>query len=144
MGFTIAVEIDRPVAEVFQLLADGTRTPLWYEAIENAERLTPGPVAQGTRYRFLRKLPGGRAENVVEVSEFDAGRRVTLTSLEGPTPFTYRYTLAPYGAGTRLQLDGEISGAGLLGPAALFAPMASRLFEQGMRENLRALKRIVE
>lgn len=144
MGFRITIDIDRPVPEVFAFLADGARTPLWYEAIERAEQVTGGSVSLGTRYRFARRLAGARVENLVEVSEYDVEKRLTLTSLEGPTPFTYRYALKARAAGTRLQLDGEISGAGLPGLTALLAPLAPRAFERGMHENLRVLKRILE
>ena len=83
-------------------------------------------------------------ENEVEVSELEVNESVTLRSLSGPTPFTYRYRLEPAGAGTRLVLEGEISGEGLAGPAALLAPLAGAFFKRGMAVNLRALKSHLE
>lgn len=142
--FTLQTTVERPVGEVFAFLADSENTPHWYEAVVHAEKLTAGPVRRGTVYRLVRKLPQGRVENRVEVSELEPDRRVTLRSLEGPTPFTYRTTLEPHAGGTRLTLEGTISGRGLAGPAALLAPLASRFFERGMAENLRALKQVLE
>ncbi len=142
--FTLSTTIERPIETVFAFLADSENTPRWYEAVVRAEKLTAGPVRRGTIYRMVRKLPQGRAENRVEVSELEPNERVTLRSLEGPTPFTYRTTLEPAPGGTRLTLEGTITGEGLKGHAALLAPLASTFFKRGMAENLRTLKRVLE
>lgn len=144
MSFSIDLSIRRATDVVFAFLADSRNTPRWYEAVREAEPLTPGPVAVGTRYRFVRELPGGRADNLVEVVELEPNAVVTLASVDGPTPFRYRYTLSPTTEGTHLRLEGDITGEGIEGPAALLAPFASKLFARGMRSNLAELKRILE
>jgi len=80
----------------------------------------------------------------VEITEHEPDRLVTFESRSGPTPFRYRYTLEPTGAGTRLHLEGHIDGTGLPGPLGRLGPVASRLFKRGMRDNLARLKRLVE
>ena len=142
--FVIDTQIDRDPAAVFAWLARVGDTPRWYSAVERVEPLTAGPVAAGSRFRFYRQLPGGQAINEVEITDYVPSSLFTVASLSGPTPFTYRYSLSPHGAGTMLRLEGEISGAGLSGPAALLAPLAPALFERGMRTNLEAFKRLVE
>lgn len=144
MSFSIDLSIRRTTDVVFAFLADSRNTPRWYEAVREAEPVTPGPVAVGTRYRFVRNLPGGRADNLVEVVELEPDAVVTLASVDGPTPFRYRYTLSPTPGGTHLRLEGDVTGEGVEGPAALWAPFASRLFARGMRSNLDELKRILE
>lgn len=144
MSFSIDLTVRRPTDVVFAFLADSRNTPRWYEAVREAELVTPGPVAVGTRYRFVRDLPGGRADNLVEVTELEPDAVVTLASVDGPTPFRYRYTLSPTSGGTHLRLEGAISGEGLGGPAAVLAPFASRLFARGMRSNLAELARLLE
>ncbi|HEX7040371.1 MAG TPA: SRPBCC family protein [Trueperaceae bacterium] len=142
--FVLSLDIGRRVQDVFSFLADSENTPVWYEAVQAVRKLTPGPVRAGTRYEMVRHLPQGRVENEVEVSELETNERVTLRSLSGPTPFTYRYLLAPAGGGTRLTLEGEITGEGLTGPAALLAPLAGPFFKRGMAANLETLKRHLE
>lgn len=143
--FTLTITIARPVADVFRFLADSGNTPTWYEAVERVTKLDDGPVREGTTYRMTRRLPQGRVDNLVAVSELRTDARVTLRSLEGPTPFTYRYTLEPRpNAGTRLTLEGTITGEGLQGPAALLAPFAGQIFRKGMAKNLAALKHTLE
>lgn len=143
-AFTITTSIRRPRGEVFEFMSDGSKTPLWYEAVQSARKTTSGPIGRGSRYEFTRNLPQGRVTNEVEVSEFEVPRRVTFTSISGPTPFRYRYDLAETHEGTALTLHGEIRGKGLSGPAALLAPLASQFFKRGMEKNLAALTRTLE
>ena len=144
--FETTITINRPAAEVFDVLADTEQTPLWYEAVVSAAKTSPGPVGRGSRYRLVRSLPGGLVENEVEITDYEPGRRVTLTSVSGPTPFRYRSTLEPAkrGAGTSVTLVGDITTEGLPGVPAALAPLATRAFKHGMGQNLAALKRIVE
>lgn len=145
MAFHIELRIDRSPQDVFAYLADSTNTPEWYEAVDRAVPLDAAVVDVGKRYRFERHLPGGPAVNVVEVAEFEPNRTVTLASLDGPTPFRYRYTVEDDGGlGTLLRLEGEIRGDGLRGPVAAFAPLAPALFARGMRVNMERLKGILE
>ncbi|MEU8122531.1 SRPBCC family protein [Spirillospora sp. NPDC049024] len=139
MSFQIAVDIGRPPAEVFAFLADFRNMPRWYDAVE---RVTTRPDGPG--FRMVRSLPGGPARNDVETTAYRPNEEVTFTSVNGPTPFRYRYRVEPVPDGARLTLDGEISGDGLPGPAARLGGFAERLFRQGMMRNLQALKQILE
>jgi uncharacterized protein YndB with AHSA1/START domain len=142
--FTIEIEIDRPPEVVFGYLAQVENTPKWYSAVEKADKLTSAPVSTGTCYCLLRRLPTRHAINDVEVTEFVPNIVFTLASRSGPSPFTYRYRLSPHGNNTHLRLEGEIGGEGLGPGFALLAPLASRLFERGMRANLATLKQLLE
>lgn len=142
--FTVDVEVAAPQRTVFDYIADGTRTPEWYEAIRSAHRTAGGPTGIGTRYEFIRDLPQGEVVNDVEVSEFDQPHLVTFASRSGPTPFTYRYRIDQSGSGSKVTLEGTITGEGLKGPAALLSPLASKFFEKGMAKNLRVLKARLE
>jgi len=143
--FTLAITIGRPVNDVYRFLADSTNTPTWYDAVQHVTKLSDGPVEEGTTYRMTRRLPQGPVDNLVEVSELEPFRRVTLRSLHGPTPFTYRYTLeADPDGDTHLTLEGSITGEGLQGPAVLLAPLANRIFRNGMEKNLHTLKSALE
>ena len=143
MTFTLTLDIAAPPRRVFDFVADFTTMPRWYSAVQRVDRMD-GDGALGTRYRVHRTLPGGPATNEVAITELSDGEAITFTSLDGPTPFTYRYLVHAAGAGTRLTLEGSISGQGLSGPAALLAPFAEGLFQRGMRDNLGVLARILE
>jgi hypothetical protein len=143
--FVIDTAIDATPEMVFARLARVEETPLWYSAVQRVERIAATPSGLGSRYRFIRTLPSGPAINEVEITDYERPLIFTLQSRSGPTPFTYRYTLAPnQQVGTHLRLEGEITGEGLGGPLALLAPLASAFFERGMRTNIEMFKRLVE
>ena len=143
-GFSLTMSISQPPKTVFAFLADPANMTHWYKAVEQVA-LRPGPQAgKGTRFQLTRSLPGGRAVNVVEITEYEPDRRLTLESRSGPTPFWYAYTLGAAGEGTALTLDGRISAEGLPGPAGHLGPLAARLFAQGMKRNLQTLRYLLE
>jgi uncharacterized protein YndB with AHSA1/START domain len=143
-GFSLKTDISAPPKTVFAFLADAANMSRWYEAVEQVA-LRPGTQAgKGSRFQLIRSLPGGRAVNVVEITEYEPDRRLTLESRSGPTPFRYAYTLDATDEGTALTLDGHISAEGLPGPAGHLGPVAARFFARGMRRNLRALKYLLE
>jgi uncharacterized protein YndB with AHSA1/START domain len=142
--FTIATTIERPPDEVFDFIANIGNSPRWFSAVTAVEPLSEGTVGEGARYRFERNLPSGAAANEVEVTEYTPRDAITLTSRTGPTPFSYRFSVAPDGPGARVTLQGEISGEGLGGVFGLLKGAAPALFERGMRANLEALKALLE
>jgi carbon monoxide dehydrogenase subunit G len=143
MSFKLSLDVAARPDEVFDFVADFTTMPQWYSAVKQVDRVS-GDGGVGTRYKVHRRLHGGPALNVVEITTLDNGRRVTFTSKSGPTPFVYDYRVMPTGATTRLTLEGSISGGGLSGPAALLGPVAESLFKRGMSDNLDELKGILE
>jgi uncharacterized protein YndB with AHSA1/START domain len=142
--FSLTTNISKPPKTVFAFLADATNMTRWYEAVEQVALGPDSRVGKGSRFQLIRSLPGGRAANVVEVTEYDPDRRLTLESRSGPTPFRYAYTLDAIEEGTALTLDGRISAQGLSGPAEHLGPLATRLFARGMKRNLRTLKYLLE
>ena len=143
-AFQLDITIDRPRDDVFSVIADPTTMPQWYQAVHQVTQTSAGPAATGATYEITRSLPGGKVHNTAEITEYEADRRVTLESRDGPTPFRYRYTLQPRPGGvTSIMLDGRISGAGLPGPIGHLGPLATQLFRHGMRRNLAELKRLI-
>jgi uncharacterized protein YndB with AHSA1/START domain len=143
-AFQVSIDIAATPATVFPLVAEPSSMKRWYEAVNEVTITTEGATRRGTTYRIARSLPGGPAANVVEITEYGPDRHVTHESLDGPTPFRYRYTLEPTLEGTKVVLDGRITSAGILGTAAPADHLATALFKRGMRKNLAALKQLAE
>lgn len=143
MTFKLNLDIAARPEKVFSFIADFANTPTWYSAVQRVERVS-GPGGVGTEYAVHRQLPSGAVVNKVAVTSYIEGQEITFTSIEGPTPFTYRYRVHAAPNGATLELEGSISAAGLPGPARLLNPVAERLFKHGMRDNLGALKEILQ
>jgi uncharacterized protein YndB with AHSA1/START domain len=142
--FSLTVTIERPPSVVFAFIAEPTNMPRWYDAVFDVMVAGDAAIGVGTRFKMSRSLPGLRAINDVEITEYQPSRQITFESRQGPTPFRYSYTLEPTGGGTRLTLNGRISAEGFAAPAARLGAVATQLFKRGMKQNLDVLKHLVE
>jgi hypothetical protein len=88
-----------------------------------------------------RELPGGRAENELEIAESDRPAGFTVRTTSGPTPFTYRYRFSDEGGRTLIELNADVELSGIAGA---LGPLASRLVKRGVDSNFAELKRILE
>lgn len=62
----------------FAYTADFSNIADWDPGVVASERLTPGPVAVGSRFRVEVKFGRGTLPMVYEITELDPGRRVVL------------------------------------------------------------------
>jgi hypothetical protein len=70
--FEATVEIDRPIAEVFAFLAEGTNDPKFSPRVQRIEKRPAGPTAVGTVFVSTVKDAGmktGREFKITELTE---------------------------------------------------------------------------
>lgn len=140
LTFDINIDIARPPADVFAFISNLERIPEWNWAITSTQKITPGPVAVGSRYRQTRSVPGPAVE-ILEVADLDPDRRIEII---GDLPaFRARlvYELAATTTGTRLRNLVELEPLGALGIGASLFPGHLRASVAG---NLGILKSILE
>jgi carbon monoxide dehydrogenase subunit G len=125
-SFEGTTHIDRPIAEVFDFLADGENDPKFSPRVLAIEKKSEGATGVGTTYVSTVKDAGMKTEREFELTEFDRPTRIRwqevssnlVTAREGG------YDLAAEGEGTRLTIHNELEGRGfgrLLVPVALLA-----------------------
>ena len=95
----------------------------------------------GSSYVMERELPGGRAENRLEIVARDRPREFAMRTTTGPTPLLYRYRFVAADGGTDMTLDAEVE---LTGIASLAGPLAKRAVKRGVDDNLATLKGLLE
>ena len=140
MRFSNTIEIKRPPAEVFDYLATPENIPDWNYAISESQRSPSGPIGVGTRIRQRRTLPRP-AEEELEITELQPGRRLVLTGDVGPLRGTLSYVLEPTSDGTRLTNAAELEASG---PLRLAAPLFAGRIRAAVADNLATLKGIIE
>jgi uncharacterized membrane protein len=136
------VLIDCPISDVFDYVSDAENNPLWNSAVEEVERISDCGAELDCKYRMKRVIGKERVENIYRVIEYQKNNLLTIKTLSGPTPFTYRYSFETVGKSTRIQLSGKVKETGLPFEASSF--FASHMIEQGINRNLRTLKSILE
>ena len=130
--FETSIAIARPRAEVFDLVADPTRFPLWNSAVTSVE------PTSGSAYLMRRRLPTGEAENGLEIIESESPAAFAVRTTYGPTPFNYRYRFVDADGATIVTLAGDLELGGV------FSLVPARAFLHGIDANLTTLRRLLE
>ncbi len=136
------IEIARPREEVAAFASDPGNTIAWYKNIREVEWQTPPPVAVGSRLRFSARFLGRPLEYTYEVKEIDAGRRLVMTTAQGPFPMETTYTWEDaLGGGTRMTLRNRGEATGF---AAVSTRLMARAIHRANNGDLKRLKRLLE
>jgi len=135
---TIDIEVER--SRVFAYLADIEHTPQWNWAIASSEKLTPGPIVLGTRFRLERTAPQ-RAVEELEITALRADEQIQITGRLGPFEARLSYDLQDTPAGTRVVNTVELDPTSPLG---LLGGLVAGRIQGAVAENLRALKGVLE
>ena len=140
--FSVPVEIDRSVGEVFAYVTDPAKLPTWQTNTVSVTQETSGPLGVGTRLREVHRAPGGRdLVSLVEVAQFEPGRCFALRILEGPLPIDARFAFTPTERGTRVELLGRGQLPGVL---RLGQPLMKPILRRQFTRDLARLKRALE
>ena len=138
--FSNTIDITRPPAEVFAYLADLEHTPQWNRAIASARKVTPGPVAIGSRFELTRSVPRPAVE-VLEVTRLDPDRRIDVVGDLASLPAHLTYELSPSPHGTTLSNSIELEPGGPLGH---FGSLLTGRVRASVSENLGVLRSLLE
>lgn len=139
---TMEADIRRPREEVATFASDPLNVPRWYANIRAVEVLTDGPLAVGSRMRFVARFLGRTIEYTYEVAELVPGERLVMTTASGPFPMTTTYTFTDLPTGsTRMGLRNHGSPSGF---GALAAPVLARAMERAVTKDLRRLTGLLE
>ena len=125
------IVINRPVDEVFDFVADARNEPLYNPRMLRAEKLTPGPIGLGTRFRDEIKSMGRPAEITIEIIGYERPRRLTDSIHLSTMDIRGGLTFDPVPAGTRMRWSWELMPRGVF---RLMSPMVARI---GRRQELR-------
>ncbi len=137
-----SVEINRPVEEVYQYVADPEHLPEWAGIIQEVQKEAPGPLTEGTRFTTVAKFLGRRFETPFEVTAHESPRLHSHKSTGGPIPQEVTLTFEEtQGGGTRFTqvLEGE--------PGRFFrlaGPLLERAGRRQFRTDLENLKDLLE
>lgn len=136
--------IDLPIApgEAFDYLADFSTTAEWDPGVEEAERLSPGPVRAGSRFHVVARICGLRFPLEYEITHYDRPHRLVLEGGGESVRSIDELTFAPRPGGTRVTYEARLRATGL-GRLAdpvldLLLQQIGRLAARGLRERVTA------
>ena len=135
-----AIVIARPLEDVFAVLTDPEKTPLWSAPAVEERWLTPPPIGVGSRRLAVTSGLGRRMENVAEVTAYEPGRGWTMTSVSGPR-FVATAAFATVDEGTRIDFTWTFA---LTGASRLVEPVVVRVFMRQFKQDLASLRSMME
>jgi hypothetical protein len=118
-----SIEIACPVEVVFATVADQTQEPRYNPRMLRSEKVTPGPVGAGTRYRAVARMAGRELPMTIETMEYQPPHHLGVLSSVNGTVIDGTMDFAPCPGGTRMSWDWEVfeqDGARVLAPLVLF------------------------
>lgn len=144
MGVDVRVQtvIERPVDEVSAYAGDPSHAPEWYANIRSVRWQTPPPVGAGSRMEFVAHFLGRRLTYTYEVTELDPGRRLVMSTAQGPFPMETAYEWTPTESGgtlMSLRNRGEPRGFGRVS-----APLLAAAVRRNTTKDLQRLKQLLE
>ena len=108
------IVIDRPLEEVFDVVADERNEPRYNPRMRRAEKFSEGPIGVGTRYRAETASLGRAVPMVIEVTDYERPRRLASTTHMSSMDIQYRLAFEPVPEGTRMRWSGELAPRGIL------------------------------
>jgi uncharacterized protein YndB with AHSA1/START domain len=136
------IEIARPPAEVAAFATDFANATRWYENIVAVAPERSGPPEIGSRAAFTARFLGRRLTYTYEIRQLEPGRRLVMSTDEGPFPMETTYAWEETtGGGTRMTLRNRGEPSGFAGVAA---PLLERAMRRANRKDLARLKQQLE
>jgi uncharacterized protein YndB with AHSA1/START domain len=96
------VAINRPIADVFAFVADGTKTPQWQSEVVAARRTSRGAIGVGATYQAMRTQSRQEVASTFEITEYEPYKRVTFAYTAGEAACVDSYAFQAVGSGTRV------------------------------------------
>jgi uncharacterized protein YndB with AHSA1/START domain len=133
--------INRPVEEVFDVVADERNEPRYNPRLLWAEKLSSGPVGRGTQYRAATKTIGRPVEMTIEFIDYERPRRLASLTHMPTMEIQGVLTFEPVPEGTRMQWSWELQPGGVL---RLLTPLISRIGQRQEQAIWAGLKQYLE
>lgn len=138
MRFIESFRVPAPADAVFAFAGDFRNLPQWDPGITAVEKLTPGAIRKGTKFRVELRFLGLPSTMEYVVEEWEPGRRARL---KGATPIaTAVDTVTVEGGegGTSVTWDADIS---FVFPISLADVLVAAAFRPAVQSAVEGLKR---
>jgi carbon monoxide dehydrogenase subunit G len=138
---SVAVEIARPLDEVFAFVSDARNRPSWDDSVDSEELTSPEPIGVGSTVRTRMRSMGRDYEIDWEIVEHEPPTRQRIESTSGPFSTTLAYELAGDGdrASVRFSVTGRPTGA-----LRLMQPLIARNTQRNLDQGFARLKQVLE
>lgn len=132
-----AIDLPVPIDEAFRYLADFSHTAEWDPSVLAAERLTPGEIGEGSRFRVTLGFAGRHVSLDYEIAAFEPPTRLVLRGANDQLESIDEVSFVPREGGTRVTYEARIELRGL---RRLADPLVDAVFQHVGRLATRGLR----
>jgi uncharacterized membrane protein len=133
-----AVQIDKPVEEVFAYAIEPENGPKWQEGLDAITDVSPEREV-GARYTEVRKFLGREMNTIIETVALEPNAKWVGKVVEGPVPYEVTVTYEAVDGGTKMttHVEAEPKGFFKMAQGAVQSQLEKSLEESG--QNLKKL-----
>lgn len=123
------ITIDRPIDEVYAVLADPNRIPEWATGALEVKHVSGAPGQEGAIYAQTGRFLGRPVQLSYKVTGAEPGKRLAIQTVSGPIPIKFEYRFRPVGESTEVHATAE-------GEASNFFKLAEPLLATAARRQM--------
>jgi hypothetical protein len=135
------IMIQRPVEEVFDFVADERNEPRYNRRMVLAEKVSPGVIGLGARFRAGLETVGRMMPMTIEFNGYDRPRRLASVTRSAMMTTDGALSFGPVADGTLMHWSWDVRPRGLL---QLVSPLVGWLGRRRERDIWGNLKRLLE
>jgi uncharacterized protein YndB with AHSA1/START domain len=135
------IVIERPVDEVFDVVADERNEPRYNPRLVSVEKLSSGPIGVVTRWRAVMKRRRRQIPMTIEVTAYERPRRLASRTRLASMEIEGELSFEPVSTGTRMRWCWRLQPRGALKP---LGPLIARQGERQEAAIWGGLKRFLE
>jgi ribosome-associated toxin RatA of RatAB toxin-antitoxin module len=139
--FEVVTVINRPVEEVFTVVRDVIKTPMWTPGLLEVRRTSEGPLEVGATMVYVGTFLGRRYESPVTCTALASNKQLATTTTGGPFFIEIDQQLEPAGAGTKLTVHCRGESRGFF---KIAEPLVVRLTQRQFDTAAATLKALLE
>jgi Polyketide cyclase / dehydrase and lipid transport len=125
--YTTSVRSPKPAEEAFAYLSDFSTTAEWDPGVIEAERLSAGPLGEGSEFRVVAEFIGRRVPLTYIVTAYEPPRRIVLRGESSTVISLDEITVDRANGGALVTYDARLS---LKGPLRVVDPLLGLAFRR--------------
>ncbi|MBE4908480.1 SRPBCC family protein [Bacillus luteolus] len=142
MAFKLETTIDVPLEKVFEFMTDTKNAPDIYDYVVKTEKVTEGPIQEGTEIKEVKEIRGREITSTLTVLAYTLNETYAFKNEVNGYTVEYQYTLRPNGEGTTIEFNGILRPKGI--KSFFFKPMFERIIKTEDSDHLDRLKKLLE
>ena len=103
-GFELSIVINRPIEEVFAVLADLENDIKWRSEWVETKNMSGGSIGVGATFRLTGEFLGRRMPIIYEVIEYEPNQNAAWKTVSGTAPLKFQRTFERVEGGTQFTI----------------------------------------